>query len=204
MGFFRRIALFSLAIFVAALSAQQPKPPAARRGTVTGVFTGRSGKPMARARVFLGEVIGGGGVLYSRIRLLEQPPPTTAGAAGRFQFKGLLAGRYTIVYQPAGITALPLADFGVQSLSAFTRSILPLLRGEEIGASGKPLAARAWGAGFTLLAGHTFMSEGANMKIWNATVRKGRHGPYIEMRRGLIWQEAMEDGSHLKLEAWSY
>jgi hypothetical protein len=26
---------------------------------------------------------------------------------------------------------------------------------------------------------HTFYSEGDSMKIWNATVRKGQHGPFI-------------------------
>lgn len=203
MSLIRPSAAVALALLAAALSAQQPKPQAVRRGTVAGVFTGRSGKPMARARVFLGKVIGGGGVLYSRIRLPEYPPPTVTDSGGRFQFRGLAPGRYTIVYQPAGITAPPLADFGVKSLSAFTRSILPLMRGVEIGA-GEPLAARPWGTEFTLLKGHTFFGEGANMKIWNATVRKGQQGPYIEMRRGLIWEETMEDGSRLKLEAWSY
>lgn len=171
---------------------------------VSGVFMGRSGKPMPRARLFMAEVVGGGGVLYSKIRLLAQPPPTVADGSGRFRYRGLKPGRYTIVYQPAGITAFPLAEFGVKSLSAFTRSTLPLMRDIEIGAQGTPLAARAWGTEFTLLKGHTFYSEGANMKIWNATVRKGQNGPFIEMRRGMIWQVEFDGRQEIKLDAWSY
>ncbi len=159
---------------------------------------------MAGARLFIGDVIGGGGVLYSRIRLLAHPPPTIADGTGKFQYRGLKPGRYTIVYQPAGITAYPLAEFGVKSLSAFTRSTLPLVWDVEIGAAGVPLTARPWGTEFTLLKGHTFYAEGANMKIWNATVRKGQQGPFIEMRRGMIWQEQFDDGGRIKLEAWSY
>ena len=41
------------------------------------------------------------------------------------------------------------------------------------------------------------------MKIWNATARLGSQGPYIEIRRGVIWQEQLKDKSQIKLVAWS-
>ncbi|MCS7316596.1 MAG: hypothetical protein RMI94_00930 [Bryobacterales bacterium] len=52
--------------------------------------------------------------------------------------------------------------------------------------------------------GHTFMSEGPSMKICNATVRRGQTGPYMEIRRGLIWIRKLEGGAHIRLEAWSF
>jgi len=42
------------------------------------------------------------------------------------------------------------------------------------------------------------------MKIWNATVRRGQNGPYMEIRRGLIWLQRFEDGSQIRFEAWSF
>jgi hypothetical protein len=77
-----------------------------------------------------------------------------------------------IVYQLAGTTTIPPAEINIKALSAVTRSILPFMVNVEIGTSGEPFAQRLWGRTFTLLKGHTFYSQGANMKIWN---RSGRH-----------------------------
>jgi hypothetical protein len=74
----------------------------------------------------------------------------------------------------------------------------------EVGKSFEPLAERAWGQTFSLLKGHTFWSMGANMKIWNATVRWHKQGPYLEMRKGVVWLETIDEKSQIKLEAWSY
>jgi hypothetical protein len=71
-------------------------------------------------------------------------------------------------------------------------------------ATGPPNPDRVWGKTFTLLKGHTFYAEGANMKIWNATVRWGPQGPYMEMRRGVIFQQQFPSQGPIKLVAWSY
>jgi hypothetical protein len=42
------------------------------------------------------------------------------------------------------------------------------------------------------------------MKIWNATIRRNPAGPYMEIRRGALWQERLNDKSEIKFEAWSY
>ena len=42
------------------------------------------------------------------------------------------------------------------------------------------------------------------MKIWNATVRKGASGPYLEIRRGVLWTGQIEPGKEIKFDAWSY
>ena len=193
-----------LAVLVAAGAGQQPKSQTRKTATVTGVFLGRSGKPMARARLFLGQFVAEGVLMYSKIRLVAQTPYAITDEKGRFQFTGVTPGKYTIVYQPRGITAYPLAEFGIKSLSAVTRSILPLLKDVEIGATGEPRPAQAWGREYTLLKGHTFYALGPNMKIWNATVRKGQNGPFLEVRKGIIWQQDLEDKSQINLEAWSY
>ena len=72
----------------------------------------------------------------------------------------------------------------------------------EIGTS-QPLDDRKWGV-FTLLKGHTFWGEGANMKVWNATLRRGSTGPYLEVRRGSIWRGDFNDKAQIKMDAWSF
>ena len=42
------------------------------------------------------------------------------------------------------------------------------------------------------------------MKIWNATLRRGATGPYLEMRKGVIWQADFKDKGQITLEAWSF
>ncbi len=193
-----------LAVALCADAGQPSKPQSQPRATVSGVFVGRSGKPMAKAHLFLGEVLGDQVLVYSRIKLVAQPPYAIADDKGRFVFPGVAPGKYTIVYQPAGVTAPVLAEFGIKSLAATTRSTLPLLRGIEIGSTGEPLPERRWGQEFTLLKGHVFYGEGADMKIWNATIRKGQAGPFLEVRRGFLWHQELDGKSPINLQAWSY
>jgi hypothetical protein len=168
-----------------------------------GVFLGRSGKPMANARLVLGEVVGDQEVTYARVKLVGNVSTAVADREGRFQFKGFTPDTYTIVYQPSGVSDVLPIQINIKPFLAADKSITPLLRGVELGKN-EPYAARAWGRRFTLLKGHTFYSQGPIMKIWNATVRQGRGGPYMEIRRGVLWTDRFEDGSEIKLEAWSY
>lgn len=170
---------------------------------MTGVFVGRSGKPMAKTRLTLGEVVGDTEILHAKIKLPPAIPSAATDANGRFQFAGVPPGEYTIVYSLAGASALLPNEMSIRGLSAVTRSIMPLLRSMEIGKTGEPYKERPWGGAFALLKGHTFYLEGANMKIWNATLRS-HQGPHLEVRRGVIWMETLADKTQLKLEAWSF
>jgi len=183
--------------------AQQAKAPAKGSATASGVFVGRSGKPMVKARIFMGEIAGDHEVLYARVKLPTTLPSATTDEQGRFQLKGFTPGEYTLVYLPAGAPPVMPAEINIKAFLAVTKSIAPLLRNFELGRN-DPYPDRPWGREFTLLKGHTFMSEGPTMKIWNATVRRGQHGPYMEIRRGLIWLQKLEDGSQIRFEAWSF
>ncbi|MCW5976836.1 MAG: hypothetical protein KIT09_02100 [Bryobacteraceae bacterium] len=187
----------------AAAQGQQPKPKAQAGAAASGVFTGRSGKPMVKARLYLGQVVGDQTEKYARLRLPPSIPTATTDEQGRFQFKSFPPGEYTIVYQPAGRTVLAPTEMGIKSLMTEGRSIAPLLRGQEFGTT-SPLAEQAWGDQYTLMKGHTFYLRGAGMQIWNATVRRGPQGPYLEMRKGVIWLQKIENGSEIKFSAWSY
>jgi hypothetical protein len=182
---------------------QQAKAPAKGAASAAGVFLGRSGKPMAKARVLLGEIAGDQEVVYAKIKLPPTLPAAVTDDQGRFQFKGFPPGEYTIVYQPAGTPPVVPAEINIKPFLAVTKSIAPLLRGFELGKN-EPYPERPWGREFTLLKGHTFFSEGPSMKIWNATVRRGQSGPYMEIRRGLIWIQRLQDGSQIRFEAWSF
>ncbi len=170
----------------------------------TGVFMGRSGKPMAKARLILAEVVGDDEVTFAKVRLLAKAAPVLADEKGQFRFGAVAPGNYTLVYQPAGVTGPLPAEINIKSLVAVAKSILPLMRNVEVGASGQPFPDRQWGQGFTLLKGHTFYSEGPYMKIWNATVRRGATGPNLEVRRGILWQERLDENSRIQFTAWSY
>jgi hypothetical protein len=176
----------------------EPKPGA----TAGGVFVGRSGKPMAKARLVLGEILGDQDVTVAKIKLLTSLPPAICDDQGRFQLKGFSPGEYTIVYLPGGAGSMP-AEINIKPFLAVTRSLTPELNGYELGKS-DPYPERIWGREFTLLKGHTFYSEGANMKVWNATARRGPQGPHLEIRRGLIWQPRLDNNVQIKFEAWSY
>jgi hypothetical protein len=92
---------------------------------------------------------------------------------------------------------------GIKSFMESVRSLAPLLQGQEFGASSS-LSPRPWGDQYTLLKGHTFYLLGPNMKLWNATVRRGQQGPYMEIRKGVIWLQKLDDKSEIKFDAWSF
>ena len=181
----------------------QPKPKTPAAVTASGVFTGRSGKPMSKVKLYLGQVVGDQIEKYSRIKLPPSISAVTSGEHGQFQFKGFPPGEYTIVYQPAGSNVLVPTELGIRSLMAVGESMAPLLRGQEFGSTSS-LAERTWGDQYSLLKGHTFYLRGPGMQIWNATVRRGPRGPYLEIRKGLIWIQRLEDNAEIKFSAWSY
>jgi hypothetical protein len=183
--------------------AAKPQPPVKADAVADGVFVGRSGKPMARAKVFLGEVAGDEDYTHAVVKLPDRLPSAVTDEQGRFQFKNFPPGRYTIVYQPAGAGGLLPVQISIRALSAVDRSIAPGLKGIEMGKT-SPFDDRAWTKTFTLLKGHTMMTEGENMKVWNATVRRNPGGPHLEVRRGVIWLQQIGDKSQIKLDAWSY
>lgn len=169
----------------------------------TGVIMGRSGQPMAKARLVLAQVAAGGQFSQARLVLADEVSTVTADEEGRFEFKGFVPGKYTIMYQPAGPGGVFPVELNIRSLTGTDKSITPLLRNFELGKD-KPYDNRVWGRDFTLLKGHTLYSKGETMVAWNATARRGKGGPYMEMRRGRIWTEEFEDNSEIEFETWSY
>ena len=169
-----------------------------------GVFVGRSGKPMANTRMILAEVAGDQEVIYAKIKLAVNPPIAITDDKGQFQFTGFTPGMYAVLYSPAAASKVLPAEINIKALAAVTKSPVPLLRDTQIGDTGTPYPDRLWGRTFTLLKGHTFFAEGANMKIWNATARWGPQGPFMEVRKGVIVQQQFPDQRPIKLVAWSY
>ncbi|MBZ5594626.1 MAG: hypothetical protein LAP39_20475 [Acidobacteriia bacterium] len=198
----RSVALLALATFVC---ASQPAKPQSKPGaTASGVFTGRSGKPMARMRLILAEVSGDRELSFAKIKLAVNPPTAVTNDKGEFQFTSVTPAMYTVLYQPASASKALPAEISIKALAAVTQSPMPLLRDVPIGESGPPNPDRLWGRTFTLLKGHTFYAQGANMKIWNATARWGPQGPYMEVRKGVIVLEQFPGHGPIKLVAWSY
>ena len=197
---FRVLLLAAVALPVCAgeIPKTLPKPAT----SATGVFLGRSGKPMANAHLFMGTVAGDQEDEEAKI-ILSGLPVAQTDAQGRFKLEGFTPGRYTIVYYPGGGASFAPAQFPIKSLSAVAPSILPLMKNVEIGTS-EPLAQRTWGNAFTLMKGHLFWGQGTHMKIWNATVRRGATGPYLEMRKGHVWQVNFADKADVKMDAWSF
>jgi hypothetical protein len=196
------LALLALAIFVCA--GQPPKPQPRAGATASGVFAGRSGKPMASMRLILAAVEGDRELSYAKVRLAVNPPLAVTDQKGQFQFTGVTPGMYTVLYGPASSAKVLPAEISIKALAAVTQSPMPLLRDVQIGDQGPPNPDRLWGRTFTLLKGHTFYAQGANMKIWNATVRWGPQGPYMEVRKGVIIVEEFPGSGPIKLVAWSY
>jgi len=194
-------ALILLAI-AGSLPGQQPKSQPKPSTSAGGVFLGKSGKPMAGARLILCEVLEDRDSFRGKARLLANVPIATADKTGRFDFRGFAPGRYTILYLPVGVSAAVPNEIVVSPLEAIDKSIAPLLRNYELGTN-KPYEARPWGP-FTLLKGHTFWSTGPQMKIWNATARRGQQGPFLEIRRGILWLGQMADKTEIKFDAWSF
>ncbi|MBI1790183.1 MAG: carboxypeptidase regulatory-like domain-containing protein [Acidobacteria bacterium] len=197
-----RVLLVLLAGVESLSAGQPPKVPAKPETTASGVIVGRSGKPMAKARVTLGQIAGDQEVLYAKVKFSAKPPSAVADDQGRFQVKGFTPGDYTIVYQPAGADVPLPPEISIKPFLAVIDSLIPLA-GFELGQT-EPFKDRVWGRVFTLLKWHTFYSEGAKMKIWNATVRRGPAGPYMEIRKGLIWLQRLDDKTQIKFETWSY
>ena len=173
--------------------------------TLTGQLVGRvSAKPLAGAWVCLGRVTQDQEGKDAKIELTEFS--AVSDGSGRFTLPNVPAGEYTFVYRPApGGPLKGVREINVRDLSRLMRSFMPMLRDTEVGAR-EPFPDRPWSA-FTLLKGHTLFCialGGAYMKIWNATVRSGRQGPYLEMRRNQIWKQKMQSNTQLNLQAWSY
>ena len=139
----------------------------------------------------------------AKLRVLANVPTTTTDQQGHFTVRGFEPGRWTIIYLPTGVQAAIPNEIDFSALEAVDRSPLPLLVRVELGKD-KPYEARPWSSQFTLLKGHTFWSLGAKMMIWNATVRRGSQGPFLELRRGAIWLANFEDKCQIKFDAWSF
>jgi hypothetical protein len=193
--------LFALVLVaaVAGFPLQQPKSQPKQGTAASGTFLGRSGKPIVGARLILCEVLED----QAKIRLLPNVPTATTDSAGRFTLNGFPPGRWTLLYLPAGMTAPIPNEIDITALEAVDKSILPLLVRVELGTD-KPYEPRPWSKQFTLLKGHTFWSMGAQMKIWNATVRRGQQGPFLELRKGHVWLQNFGDKCEVKLDAWSF
>ena len=194
-----------IALVVTVVCTGQPAKSQPKSGApASGVFTGRSGKPMANMRLILAEVTGDQELTYAKIKLPVSPPTAVTDDKGQFQLTGVAPGMYAVLFAPAsGSKTLP-AEISIKALAAVARSPMPLLRDVQIGDTGPPNPDRLWGKTFTLLKGHTFYLEGANMKIWNATARFGPQGPYMEVRKGVIVQQQFPGQGAIKLVAWSY
>jgi len=195
----KRLDTLVLASIALCFAGQQLKSQPKQATTASGVFLGKSGKPMAGARLILCQVLED----EAKIRLLPNVGTATADQAGRFTIRGFNPGRYTLIYLPAGVDVAIPNEIDTSALEAVDKSILPLLVKVELGTD-TPYPARPWGRQFTLLKGHTFWSMGTNMKIWNATVRRGPDGPFLELRRSTTWLGNFNDKSEIKFEAWSY
>ena len=151
-----RHALILLALG-ASLPGQQPKSQPKLSTTAGGVFIGRSGTPMAGARLLLCEVVEDRDSFRGTARLLANVPVATADKTGRFEFRGFAPGRYTILYLPAGVSAAVPNEVSVSSLDAVDKSIAPLLRNTELGTL-KTYEPRQWGQ-FTLMKGLSLRVE---------------------------------------------
>lgn len=188
-----------LATVTVCFAGQPPKPQTKPATSAGGVFLGKSGKPMAGARLILCEARED----LARIRILANVPTAATDPQGKFTISGFEPGRLTLIYLPAGFRAAIPNEIDIAPLEAVDRCPFPLLVRVELGKD-TPYDARPWSSQFTLLKGHTFWSLGAQMKVWNATVRRGSQGPFLELRRGRIWLADFEDKSQVKFEAWSY
>lgn len=197
--------LRTLALLAAVVLAVQPTNSQPKAGApASGVFIGRSGKPMASTRMILAEVVGDQEVIYAKIKLAVNPPIAVTDDKGQFQFTGFTPGMYAVLYSPASASKVLPAEINIKALAAVAKSPFPLLRDTQIGDTGTLYPDRLWGQTFTLLKGHTFFAEGANMKIWNASARWGPQGPFMEVRKGIIVQQQFPDQRPIKLVAWSY
>lgn len=188
-----------------------PSPPEPTV-TVSGALTGRASRgPLAKAWVCLGRLTKDEEGKDADLLLTQLTAVTDE--KGNFQIKGVPAGSYTLVYRPApaaGAKSPPAKGAGkisVRKLAAGIRSFMPMIRDREVGVS-TPFDERPWPSPewFTLLKGHTLycIPLGSLMKIWNASIRSGRQGPYLEMRKNQIWRQDFQKDTQIKFEAWSF
>lgn len=173
---------------------------------VSGTLVGRSGKPLAKAWVCLGRLSKDDEGKDADLTLTEFTAVTDD--SGRFQIKGVAPGAYTLVYRPAPATgAKGGGKISVRKLAAVIKSFMPAFRDREIGAT-SPFEDRPWPSvtAFTLMKGHTLycLAISPHMKIWNATVRSGPKGPYLEMRKNIIWRQDFQKDAQIKFDAWSF
>ena len=182
-----------------------PAPATAGPQTVSGTVKGRSGKPLAKAWVCLGEleqsVVEGKDV---KLKLTQLTGVTDDD--GRFQIENVPAGTYTLAYRPAPATgAKGGVEMSVANLAAGQRSEMPELRDREVGTF-RAFKQRRWGRQFTLMKGHTLYNtvSGKRWKIWHASVRQGSRGPFLEMRKNKIQRWNFPQDSNITLEAWSF
>lgn len=209
-----KYALRSCVLLLLVAACRQPvtgsPPPLQQTFTIGGVVSGRvSRAPMTKAWVCLGRLTKDDMGKDTEVILTEFSAITDD--KGNFQLKGVPAGTYTVVYRPAPAsgtaTAPPKAGtkISVIKLAAGIRSFMPMLRGQEIGRQDS-FAERPWAAGFTVLKGHTLYATSGEplMIIWNASVRSGRQGPVLELRRNRIWSQDVVKNTQIKFEAWSF
>ncbi|MGO9241726.1 MAG: carboxypeptidase-like regulatory domain-containing protein [Bryobacteraceae bacterium] len=188
-----------LAAATLCIAADQPKQASKPATTASGVFLGKSGKPMAGARLILCQVFEDKG----KLRPVSDVPAVTTDKTGQFTLRGFPPGTYTLIYMLAGSSPEVPPEIDTTALEATDKSPMPLMGRMELGTD-KPYPPRMWGKQFTLMKGHTFMSTGQTMKIWDATVRRGWQGPYVELRQSRIWLQDFKDKSQIKFEAWSF
>ena len=167
-----------------------------------GVFMGRSGKPMANALVVFGKVIRDEAMKPQQIQCGPTAITVTTDAEGRFRVSNFTPDEYAVLYQPAGPAAGIPGVMIITPLFGNAESFMPLLENVEIGRD-SDYEERTWGTGFVLLEGHTLFNKGRLMSIYNATVRTGSSGPYVELRQGQLVTAKLEDNAEIKIDAWS-
>ena len=179
--------------------------PPGQKIIVSGALSGRiSHAPLAKAWVGLGRLAKDANGQDAVLSLTEFNAVTDE--KGNFQIKEVPTGTYTLVYRPAPASAAKAGlKIPVSKLSAAIHSFMPMIRDREVGVS-DPFPERPWTAGFSLMNGHTLYCQplGTQMTIWNASVRSGRQGPFLEMRRNKIWSQDFQRETQLKFEAWSF
>lgn len=177
-------------------------PPEAKVN-ISGTLNGHNSRaPLAKAWVGLAKVTRDQEGRDTAVTLTEFSAMTDE--KGYFQFKGVPAGIYTVIYKPGPATPSRAGTtIPVRKLSMVIKSFMPMMRDKEVGRE-VPLEERQWSPEFTLLKGHTLycLPMSPHMKIWNASVRNGRQGPYLEVRKNQIWAQEIVKDTQLKVEAW--
>jgi len=210
------IVLAIVLVFVGCQSATEPsateeaaEPEAAAvdptpgEMVATGVFRNRSGEPIADALVVFGRVITDSLMRPETVQLGPTAIIATTDEEGKFTVDDFEPGEYALVYQPSGTSARMPAALIVNPLAGNAESFMPGLEDVEIGKDSN-YEERTWGTGYVLLKGHTLFAKDKLMSIYNATVRTGSVGPYVEWRKGNILTVDLQDNAEIEIDAWSY